>query len=117
MKIGLPSGVLRPPVAGLMLILAALALAWKPATAAGDLENKAQIVAEAWLEMMDAGRYGEGWDQAAPIIKSSVNRHDFVKALEGVRTPLGPLISRRFVAKSYDQPARCAGRRLRRHSV
>ncbi len=84
-----------------IFLLAVLAIASKPAPAAGDLENKALTVAEAWLEMMDAGRYGEGWDQAAPVIKSSINRRDFVKALEGVRGPLGPLVSRRLLSRNH----------------
>tara|TARA_Y100000296_G_scaffold35395_1_gene41025 strand:+ start:839 stop:1237 length:399 start_codon:yes stop_codon:yes gene_type:complete len=56
----------------------------------------------AWLKVVDAGRYGESWDQAAPFFKKSVSRRNWEQALNQVRTPLGGLVSRNVKdAKEY----------------
>ncbi len=88
-----------PTLAFLLIVVVALFAA--PAKAADDLEDRAQTVAEDWLRVMDLGQYGVGWDRSAAVIKTSISRPDFFKALEAVRTPLGRLISRKVLSRSH----------------
>jgi hypothetical protein len=80
----------------------ALALAALLGSAGGRLvaadgpEKAAQVSALAWLEVVDAGRYGESWDQAAALFKGALTRAQWEAALEKVRRPLGKVVSRKL---------------------
>ena len=52
---------------------------------------KAQKVATAWLTLMDAGKYGEGWDAAAAMFKNAIPRGNWDAASKSARGPSGPL--------------------------
>ena len=81
-----------------------LALALLPAWAIADESaaiEKATTVAGAWLEEIDAGKYAEAWDQAAPIVQTAVTKPDWEKALKVARTPLGSLKSRKLKTASF----------------
>lgn len=43
----------------------------KSAQAQGSPEAAAQQATERWLALVDAGKYGESWDEAAPILKAA----------------------------------------------
>ncbi len=79
----------------------AVCLAWAGAPAAADEASEAAAVAvsRSWLALIDGGGYGEGWDRAAALIKGAVSKAEFARALDGVRRPLGALISRRLLSK------------------
>jgi hypothetical protein len=70
------------------------------APATGD-EAAAQSAAEAWLGLVDAGSYSESWTNAASLFKGLVDQAQWEKQLNGVRTPLGKVLSRTLKAVRY----------------
>ena len=52
-------------------------------------------------ELVDAGKYGESWRQAASLFRGAVTEPQWKAALEGSRTPLGAMKSRRLKSASY----------------
>ena len=83
-------------VLGLLVPLAAPA-----AEEQEQAEKKALAAAEAWLGLVDQGRYAESWETAAEYLKNAVGKDDFVKALTGARRPLGKVASRELKSKQY----------------
>lgn len=95
-------------VAGAVVAVACL-VAWSPAWAqtgdagkkAEEAEKKAVDAAKAWLGLVDAGRYLESWDAAAPYFRSVVTREKWDARLVNARTPLGYVKSRTLAMKRY----------------
>lgn len=57
--------------------------------------------AEAWLALVDQGKYGESWDEAAKLFKGAVTRDKWAETAKGVRAPLGKLVSRKLTSAQY----------------
>ena len=58
-------------------------------------KQQAALVAEqVWLAQVDAGKYQDAWDQAAPTMQAATQEGDFAKSIHAARDPLGPLKSR-----------------------
>jgi len=68
---------------------------------AGTREDAARQAAESWVALLDAGKYGESWDQAATMFRGAVKKEQWTQAAQGVRGPLGKLISRKFKSAQY----------------
>jgi hypothetical protein len=51
-----------------------------PLALAADVkpEDAAQKAAEAWLALVDAGKYGESWEEAATYFKGAVTKDQWV---------------------------------------
>jgi hypothetical protein len=81
-----------------ILLLPWLALAADEHDAA---TKKAVESAEAWLALVDQGKYGEAWDSAAEYLKNAVGKEDFAKSLAAARKPLGKVKSRELKSKQY----------------
>jgi hypothetical protein len=71
-----------------------IALAQKP-------EELAQQSAESWLALVDAGKYGDSWQEAASMFKSVVNKDQWQHMLHATRDPLGKLQSRKLAKVTY----------------
>jgi hypothetical protein len=71
------------------------------ARAAESPEDAAQKAAESWLVLVDSGKYPESWDEAAALLKGAMTREQWTQALEGVRSPLGKLQSRKIKSRQY----------------
>jgi len=85
-------------VIGLLLVV----LTFVGITAAADDNlNAATDAAQKWLALVDAGSYGESWDQASSLFKEKLTMEQWQQALTQVRTPLGKLESRQFKAAQY----------------
>jgi hypothetical protein len=82
--------------------LAAVLLA-APALAADKPEDAAQKAAEAWLKLVDDGKYEPSWEQAAKLFKAAVTRDQWKQAAAGVRGPLGKLVSRKVKSRTYTE--------------
>ena len=54
----------------------------------------ARPTADAWLELIDAGRYREAWDLGSSYFKRVVAADELVRAMETERAPLGSVDSR-----------------------
>jgi uncharacterized protein DUF4019 len=57
--------------------------------------------AEQWLAIMDAGHYGQSWDQASSFFQSKISKANWEQAANQVRTPLGKVESRQFKAADF----------------
>jgi len=66
-----------------------------------DAEKTAVETAEAWLVLVDQGRYGDGWESAASYLKNAVSKEDFMKSLTAARMPLGNVKTRQLKSKEY----------------
>ncbi len=68
---------------------------------AGEPEKKGTQAAESWLALVDAGEYGQSWEEAAVFFKSAVPKEDWERSLEAFRTPLGAVVSRSVTSATY----------------
>ncbi len=66
-----------------------------------DALARARVAAKGWLELVDSGKYGQSWDNAASIFKRAVTKADWDKAVKGVRSPLGALKVRRVRSATF----------------
>jgi hypothetical protein len=67
-------------------------------------EQAAVASADAWLLLVDTGKYAESWDQAAELFKRAMDRDRWKETLEAARPPLGKVLSRRVKSKEYSRP-------------
>lgn len=66
-----------------------------------DMENKSVASAEAWLDLVDGGKYADSWKQASEYFKNAVKLAQWEQSLVAVRKPLGKIISRKLSSKNY----------------
>jgi hypothetical protein len=72
-----------------------------PAFADEEAEQAAISVAGTWLNLVDQGRYGDSWRQAASFFQAAVNEEQWVTSLQAIRQSLGKVISRKLNKKQY----------------
>ncbi len=80
-----------------MLVSLAGAGTW----AAETTEDLAQKAAEAWLKLVDEGKYQDSWREAAKLFKGAVTSEHWQQAASGARKPLGKLVSRKVKSRQY----------------
>jgi len=89
----------RITVIGIVFVILFLSgISW-----ATDLEKEKAAVtaAEAWLTLVDTGKYSESWKQSAEYFRNSIKKDQWEQSLQSVRSPLGKVISRKVKTKSY----------------
>ena len=64
-------------------------------------EEAAAAKAEAWLALVDHGKYGESWDEAAALFKGAVPKARWEEQVKAVRAPLGALVSRKLKSRQH----------------
>jgi Protein of unknown function (DUF4019) len=79
----------------ILVMLAAAALLVGSRALADARQEAATKSAEAWLALLDQGRYDASWDAAAPYFQRAVEKKTWEQQLSGVRKPLGKTLSRR----------------------
>jgi Protein of unknown function (DUF4019) len=72
-----------------------------PVAALAKETNEAAAVqsAEAWLKLIDAGRFGASWDEASTLFKKAVPRAAWEKQVAAAREPLGKVLDRKLASK------------------
>lgn len=70
-------------------------------TADQKAEEAAVKASAQWLALVDAGKYGESWDECAQFFKAAVTKEQWKSSLDGARKPLGKLISRSVRSRQY----------------
>jgi len=70
-----------------------------------DKEKAAVAAAEAWLKLVDDGKYADSWKQAAEFFKGAVKQEQWEPMVAGVRKPLGKLVSRKVKGTTYTTSA------------
>lgn len=75
----------------------------KPKEESGHEAEKeaARKAVDAWLELVDEGKLDKSWDAAALLFRENVSKNDWHKSLDGVRTPLGKVVSRTVAVDRY----------------
>ncbi len=68
--------------------------------AEGDSEVEATLAAEQWLSLVDAGRSGASWDEAATLLRDVLEKQQWQAALAATRHRLGDLRSRRPLSRT-----------------
>jgi hypothetical protein len=66
-----------------------------------DMVKVALSSAEKWLALVDVGRYADSWNEAAGYFKGAVKQEKWRESLQAVRKPLGKMISRELISRSY----------------
>ena len=64
-------------------------------------EKAAVVAAEKWVSLVDQGKYAESWNEAAEYFRNAVKREQWEQAVQGVRKPLGKLVSRKVMRTTY----------------
>jgi hypothetical protein len=87
------------------LVTFALAAALAGASARAEeppLDLKPAVAAaEAWLATLDSGRFGDTWEDTAPIFKENAPQSKWEPAVQAAREPLGVVISRKMRSMRY----------------
>jgi len=86
---------------GVCALCAIIAASASLAFGAAKPEVEAQTAAEQWLALVDAGKFGESWDSAAPYFKAAVSKDKWESSLVALRKPLGDLTSRKLKTAKY----------------
>jgi hypothetical protein len=64
-------------------------------------EQAAVQSAEKWLALVDEGRYGESWDEAAGIFRNALSKEKWVEMVGGLRPRFGKVLERNVKTKTY----------------
>jgi len=83
------------------LLFAMLLCAAASAQAQQKPEQVAQQSSDAWLALVDSGKYAQSWDEASQMFKSAVTKDQWLGALGQVRTPQGKVLSRKLKSATY----------------
>lgn len=71
--------------------------------ASEEKEAQALVAARTWLALVDAGKYGDSWETAAAYFKNAITKEKWEQMLTAVRNPLGRLVTRELISKTYTQ--------------
>lgn len=64
-------------------------------------EQLAQQSADAWLALVDSGKYAESWQEAAQYFKNAVTKDQWQSAMHSTREPLGKMLSRKLKSATF----------------
>ncbi len=76
-------------------------LAFETAKAGGEENDAAISAAKQWLATIDSGQYAKSWSNAATLFKSALPATQWSQALDGVRKPLGSVVSRKVKSSEH----------------
>jgi len=75
-----------------ILLLSVLLCASASAQAPQKPEQLAQASADAWLAIVDSGKYASSWDETAQTFKAAVTKEQWQSALDANRSPQGKVL-------------------------
>jgi hypothetical protein len=85
-----------------LLVVLILAIIPQGMTFAGAASEKSAVAAaEAWLKLVDNGKYAESWETVAELFKNSVDKGQWSKTVAAVREPLGKVLQRKVKSKQF----------------
>jgi hypothetical protein len=84
-----------------VLILALLAFTATIVQAQQKPEQLAQQSSDAWLALVDSGKYADSWQEGAQYLKGAVTKDQWQSMLRAARDPLGKMTSRKFKSATY----------------
>jgi hypothetical protein len=78
---------------------------WSSDVCSSDLQDENEKIAvsgaEKWLGIVDSGKYGESWKEAAEYFRNAVKQDQWEQAVQAVRKPLGKLVSRKMKSATF----------------
>ena len=81
-----------------------LGLCFSSRSSANEAKEAAAVAAaKTWLALVDGGKYGDSWETAAAYFKGAIAKEKWEQMLTAVRSPLGNLVSREIISKTYTQ--------------
>jgi len=73
--------------------------------AAGQVQQKPELLAQqssdAWLALVDSGKYADSWQEASQLFKAAVTKEQWQNTLRASRDPLGKMLSRKLKSATY----------------
>lgn len=66
-----------------------------------NAEKLALAAAKAWLQLVDEGNYTESWNEASGYFKNAITKEQWEQTVQGVREPLGKVVSRTVKSMQY----------------
>ena len=92
----------RTRALALAVVMAAVSARVPASDPAGSAaERAAESSATAWLALVDAGKYGQSWNEAAAVFRSALTKAQWEAALDKARKPLGKVLSRKLSGAKY----------------
>jgi hypothetical protein len=64
-------------------------------------EQLAQQSADAWLALVDSGKYADSWQEASQLFKAAVTKEQWQSKLRASRDPFGKMVSRKLKSAIY----------------
>ncbi len=64
-------------------------------------EQVAQQSSDAWLALVDSGKYADSWQEASQFFKAAVTKDQWQNTLRAARDPLGKMRSRKLKSATY----------------
>jgi len=79
-----------------LTVVAFASLASLATVSAADPDPTAEAIAASreWLSVVDAGQYGQSWDEAAALFKQHISKSQWERAVSDVRKQTGALKTR-----------------------
>lgn len=84
-----------------LITVGLLLVAFNGRAAEPEKEKAAVSAAEKWLGLVDEGKNGESWKEAAEYFRNAVKQEQWEESMQAVRKPLGKLVSRKVKSASY----------------
>ncbi len=82
--------------------LAILGLCFSCNASSSEAKEEAAVqAANAWLALVDEGKFGESWETAAQYFKNAITKEKWEQTLTAVRNPLGQTVSRDLSSTTY----------------
>ena len=66
-----------------------------------EAEKAAVAAAQAWLKLVDDGKYAASWDETAEYFRNAVPKDKWQQQIQSVRKPLGKVVSRKLKSTRY----------------
>ena len=65
-------------------------------------QKEAVVSAEKWLGLIDNGKYAASWKEAGTFFRKNVTEQKWEQTMQGMRKPLGSLVSRKLKTDVYE---------------
>ena len=92
---------MKKQIIGIIVIIGLTFFSLQALAVAGSPEEQAQAAANAWLALVDAGKYQESWEGAASFFKGAVPQEKWQQQMQTFRQPLGKATSRKLKSAKY----------------